>query len=274
MAKGMKDAYTFFSSGRVTVPDGELYFESTGEGEPLILIHAGFSDHRDWKYQIKDLGKKFNIIVYDQRGAGKSSVPTASFSPADDLKAIIDHLKLAKATLIGHSLGGTIALDFALQYPEKVSALILVAPGLNGHVWSDEYSEWFKTIWSLSQPTDMLQQAMSAPFYRLAMANPNIKSEVEMIAKENLEKILTWKTLDIRWFFPEPLSKLKELKIPTFVIYGDEDSKDITQIVHALIENLPNVKTTEIQNADHLLNFEKPNELNTLIFRFLKRSGS
>lgn len=267
-----EDASNFFSSGHVTVPDGELYFESTGQGEPLIFIHAGFSDRRDWKHQIQDLRKEFNTIAYDQRGAGNSSVPTASFSPADDLRDIMDHLKIAKAALIGHSLGGTVALDFALQYPGRVSSLILVAPGLNGHVWSDEYAAWFKTIWSLSQPTDMLQQIMSAPFYTLAVTNPNIKSEVEMIAKENLEKILTWKNADIRWFFPEQISRLNELKIPTFVIYGDKDSQDIQQIVHALVENLPNVETTQMQNADHLLNFEKPAELNTLISNMLKIS--
>jgi pimeloyl-ACP methyl ester carboxylesterase/ribosomal protein S18 acetylase RimI-like enzyme len=270
--KENKQKAHFFSSGHVTVPDGELYFESTGVGEPLIFLHAGFSDRRDWKHQVKDLEKEFNTIVYDQRGAGNSSVPTASFSPGDDLRAIMDHLKIAKATVIGHSLGGTIALDFALQYPEKVSSLILVAPGLNGHVWSNEYSEWFKTIWSLSKPTDMLQQTMSAPFYVLAVTNPNIKSEIEEIIKENIEKMLTWKSLDIQWFFPEPISKLKELEIPTLVIYGDKDSQDIKQIVDALIENLPNVKATKIQNADHLLNFEKPNELNALIFKFLNRS--
>src|SRR4051812_26726080 len=105
------------ANGKVTVPDGELSFESSGSGKgvPLILIHAGFSDRRDWKHQIEDFGKKFNTIVYDQRGAGNSSVPTTAFWPADDLRALMDHLKIAKAVVIGHSVGGTVALDFALQ---------------------------------------------------------------------------------------------------------------------------------------------------------------
>lgn len=257
-------------NNNVTVSNGELYFESTGEGEPLIFIHAGFSDRRDWKYQIEDFGKEFNTIVYDQRGAGNSSVPTSSFSPADDLRAVMDHLKIEKTAVIGHSLGATIALDFALQYPERVSSLILVAPGLNSHMWSPEYSEWFQTIWNLSQPKEMTKQALSAPFYALAMANPDIKSEIEMITKENLEKILTWKNFDLQWFFPEPISKLKELKTQVFVVYGDQDSQDIKQIARILTDNLPNVKITQIQNADHLLNFEQPNELNTLILKFLR----
>lgn len=257
-------------NNNITVSNGELYFESIGKGKPLIFIHAGFSDHRDWKYQIEDFGKEFNTIVYDQRGAGNSSVPISSFSPADDLRAVMDHLKIEKTAVIGHSLGATIALDFALQYPERVSSLILIAPGLNGHMWSPEYSEWFQTIWSLSQPKEMTKQALSAPFYALAMADPDIKSEIEMITKENLEKILTWKSLNLQWFFPEPISKLKELKTQTLIIYGDKDSQDINKIVRVLIDNLPNVEVAQIQNAGHLLNFEQPNELNQLILKFLR----
>ena len=265
-----KGSFAEIGSGKVAVPNGELYFESIGKGEPLILIHAGFFDRRDWKHQIENFGKEFNVIVYDQRGAGNSSVPTASFSPADDLRAVVAHLKIERAALIGHSLGGTIALDFALQYPERVSSLILVAPGLNGYAWSNEYSEWFKEIWNLSQLTEMTKQALSAPFYALGMEKPDIKSEIKTIVKENLQKMLTWENFDLEWFFPEPVSELKELKIPTFVAYGNKDSEDIKQIAQTLIENLPNVKTAQIQDADHLLNFEKPNELNALILNFLK----
>jgi pimeloyl-ACP methyl ester carboxylesterase len=260
------------SNGKVTIPNGELYFETTGKGEPLILIHAGFSDRRDWKYQIKDFGKEFTTIVYDQRGSGNSSVLTAAFSPADDLKALMDHLKIAKTVLVGHSIGGTIALDFALQYPESVAALVLIAPGLNGYSWSKEYQELMKGIWSVPQPDEMTKKYLSAPFYAIGMSEPNIKLELEAITKESFQKVLTWKTFDIqdvRWFFPESISKLKELQIPTFVVYGDKDAPDIKQIVRILGENIPNIKTAQIKNVDHILNFEKPSELNTLVLDFL-----
>src|SRR5690242_1502666 len=103
------------TSNKVIVPNGELYFEMYGEGKPLILIHAGFFDRRDWTHQIKDFGKQYNTIAYDQRGSGYSSVIKTGFSPADDLKAIMDYLKIEKTSLVGHSIGGTIALDFALK---------------------------------------------------------------------------------------------------------------------------------------------------------------
>jgi len=77
--------------GKVQISDGELYFQSTGAGEPLILIHAGFSDHRDWQNQIKAFGEKFNVITYDQRGSGNSSVLASAFMPAGDLKVLMDY---------------------------------------------------------------------------------------------------------------------------------------------------------------------------------------
>ena len=238
----------------------------------LILIHAGFSDRRDWMYQIREFGKEYNTIAYDQRGSGNSSVIKTDFSPADDLNAIMDHLKIEKTLLVGHSIGGTIALDFALQYPEKVSALVLIASGLNGYLWSQEYEELMATIWSIPQPAEMSKKFLSAPFYAVSMNDPSIKSEIEMITKENFQKVLTWETFDVRaihWYFPDAISKLKDLKVPTLVIYGDKDSKDIKQIAQLLDNNISNVKTTQIDNADHLLNFEKPNELNKMILDFL-----
>ncbi len=258
---------------KVIIPNGELYFEALGKGKsPLILVHAGFSDHRDWTHQIKEFGKEYNTIAYDQRGSGNSSVIKTEFSPADDLKAIMDNLKIEKTFLVGHSIGGTIALDFSLQYPEKVSALVLIAPGLNGYLWSQKYQELMKEIWNIPHPEEMAKKFLSAPFYAVSMSELSIKSEIETITKENFQKVLTWETFDVRaihWYFPDAISKLKDLKIPTLVIYGDKDSKDIKQIALLLDNNISNVRTIQIKNADHLLNFEKPNELNKLVLDFL-----
>ena len=91
----------------------------------------------------------------------------------------------------------------------------------------------------------MTEQFLCAPFYAVSMSEPDIKSEIEAITKENFQKLLTWETFDdsnVHWFFSESISKLKDLKIPTFVIYGDKDSEDIKQIAHILSKNLQNVK--------------------------------
>jgi pimeloyl-ACP methyl ester carboxylesterase len=259
-------------SDKVTVPNGELYLEKIGEGKPLILIHAGFSDRRDWIHQLGDFGKKYYTITYDQRGSGNSSVIKSGFSPADDLKAVMDHLKIKETYLVGHSIGGTIAIDFALRYPKKVSALVLVASGLNGYSWSKEYLDLMNAIWGVPEPEEMTKKFLSAPFYAVSINVPKLKYEIEEITKENFQKVLRWETFDahdIHWFFPEALSKVKELKIPVFVIYGDKDSEDIKKISDLLNKNIQNVKIAQIKNADHFLNFENPRELNKLVLDFL-----
>lgn len=259
-------------SGIVKLPNGELYFDKMGEGKPLILIHAGFSDRRDWSYQIETLAEKCEVIAYDQRGFGNSSIIDKAYSPTDDLKAILDYFGIQKAILVGHSLGGTIAIDFALQYPGHVEALILIASGVNGYTWSSKYTEMMQSIWEIPQPDKMAERFLSANFYKLAMQNQEIKSEIEMITKENFHKVLTWKTFDMKdvhWYFPEAVTQLNNISIPTLVMYGDKDSEDIKKIAHLLHENINNSKLTVVKDADHLINFEKADELSDLILAFL-----
>lgn len=262
---------------KIKVQNGELYLERNGKGKPLVLVHAGFSDRRDWNHQIEDFAEEYNTIIYDQRGCGNStSIEDEKFSPAADLKAIVDDSQLEKIFLVGHSIGGTISLDFTLQYPEKVSALVLIASGINGYVWSHEYIQFMSTIWSAPKPEEMAKKFLSAPFYEVSMKNQNIRSEIEKITVECFQKVLTWKTFDpniVHWFFPEAISKLKEIKIPTLIIYGDQDSEDIKKIADLLKHNIQASKTSIIKNADHLLNFEKPKELNKEILDFLSNQN-
>ena len=100
-------------------------------------------------------------------------------------------------------------------------------------------------------------------------------SVILVLASEFMQlegKMLTWKNFDVRnvhWFFPEAHIKLKDLKSPTLVVYGDKDSEDIQEIADIFEKNIKNVKTNIIKDVDHLLNFEKPEELNKLILNFL-----
>lgn len=110
-----------------------LFYSVTGEGEPLVLIHGNFNDSRIWDYQMDYFTNYYKVIRYDLRGYGKSDTPISSFSHCEDLKALFDSLKIKNATIIGSSYGGSVAVDFALQYPELVKALVLVAPSINGY---------------------------------------------------------------------------------------------------------------------------------------------
>ena len=87
-----------------------------------------------WAPQIALLEGRFRVVRYDLRGHGKSDGPSAPYAPHDDLRSVLDTLGINRATLIGLSAGSTIAIDFAIAYPDRVARLVLASPGLSGHL--------------------------------------------------------------------------------------------------------------------------------------------
>lgn len=110
----------------------DLHFEVNGKGLPVVLIHGGGVDLRQWTFLASLLTENYQVIVFDGRGAGKSPSPIKHANYVEDVLALMDYLELNQATIIGHSMGGQIATDFALNYPERVSKLVLIAPSLTG----------------------------------------------------------------------------------------------------------------------------------------------
>jgi pimeloyl-ACP methyl ester carboxylesterase len=120
------------ASGFAEVNGTRLYYESAGEGPAVVLVHGGLVDSRLWDAQVGPLSKRLRVVRYDLRGFGRSADAHAPFSHLEDLRALLDFLKIERASLVGLSLGGIIAADFALEHPERVDRLVLVGPGLRG----------------------------------------------------------------------------------------------------------------------------------------------
>ena len=114
-------------AGTLAVTGGQLYYEAKGEGQPLILLHAGGMDSRMWDAQFDRLSQVFLVVRYDLRGFGRSSKPGQPFYPVDDLYQLMRHLGIKRASLAGLSMGSGVALDFALEHPEVVEKLVLVS---------------------------------------------------------------------------------------------------------------------------------------------------
>src|SRR5690625_2614604 len=124
----------------------DLYYEVDGKGNPVILIHSGGADLRDWTNVAPLFANDYKVIAYDGRGAGKSPDPTEDVNCVEELKELMEHLKISEATIVGHSMGGQIATDFALEYPEKVSELILIAPALSGFNYSKAFLSYMNKV--------------------------------------------------------------------------------------------------------------------------------
>src|SRR5579859_4028964 len=119
-------------SGFLEVPGGQLFYERAGQGPPVVCVHASIVDRRMWDREADVYSKTHQVVRYDLRGLGRSSAASGPFSYSADLHAVLQQLRTGPVTLVGCSVGGRIAIDFALEHPEAVRALLLVAPGLSG----------------------------------------------------------------------------------------------------------------------------------------------
>ena len=120
------------SSGFVDVGGTSLYYEVAGAGAPVVLVHGFGLDRRMWDEQVDVLAERFTVVRYDLRGFGRSNAERVEFWPTEGLRALLDFLKVERATLVGLSLGGIVAADFASEHPERVERLVLVGSGLRG----------------------------------------------------------------------------------------------------------------------------------------------
>jgi 3-oxoadipate enol-lactonase len=120
--------------GIAEVNGTSLYYEIVGSGHPLVLIHGFGLDTRMWDDQFEAFAQHYRVVRYDMRGYGKTAPPAdEGYSHTDDLKALLEYLRIDRAHILGQSRGGAVAIDFALAHPEATGALVLVDPVLGGH---------------------------------------------------------------------------------------------------------------------------------------------
>ena len=127
------------SVASLSLEGAQIFYEVTGEGPALVLINGGGLDCRMWQPQVGPFSRHFRVLRYDPRGIGRSETTdrTATWSPRHDLRLLLSHLGIERAHVIGLSWGGSLAIDFALDYPSIVSSLVLVAPGVSGYTHAD-----------------------------------------------------------------------------------------------------------------------------------------
>ena len=116
---------------RAEINGAQLNYELAGEGPAVVLVHEGVCDMRMWDELFGVLADEFTVLRYDLRGYGESTLPPGPFSQNGDLLALLDHVGIERAVLVGVSYGGRVALDTAFVAPERISGLVLAASGLS-----------------------------------------------------------------------------------------------------------------------------------------------
>jgi 3-oxoadipate enol-lactonase len=257
----------------VAVPT--LYYETAGQGEPIVLIHGGQMDRRMWDRQFSNLAKKCQVIRYDVRGFGQSPAASMPYSDDDDLLALLDYLHIAKAHLVGLSLGGRIALDFALTHPHRVQSMVLVGPGMSGFDWSKESQQLFMAVVNAIQrdgPQRGVEMWLRDPYMVPAMEHADIAPRLRELATDNMR---AWVSNDAlaRTIDPPAAKRLKSVRVPTWVIVGSRDVPDIQRIVERISREVPGAKKVVIEGAGHIVNMEKPDDFDRVLSEWLAQKS-
>jgi pimeloyl-ACP methyl ester carboxylesterase len=258
--------------GFAEVNGTKLYYEMMGEGHTVVLIHAGKLDRRMWEDQFEKFSKHYKVVRYDVRGYGKSEIPQKPYSDVEDLCSLLKFLNIDKACLVGLSMGGKIAIDFALQHPEMADVLIPVAPDLSGFNWSDEkIIQGYQSILETARDegeSKAVEIWLKFPLFAPAMKKPEVGVRVRKLVKENSHVFLLNPLLR-RQVKPKAMGRLLEIKAPTLIIVGEKDVSDVLAIADILEKGIKGAQKIMIPGSGHLVNMEKPEEFNRIVPDFL-----
>ena len=270
----------------------KICYDIHGDGEPIILIH-GFSDRKEhWRAQIGILSEYFKVIRMDNRGAGKSDRPDGIYTMevyASDVAALMDFLGIEKSHIMGHSLGGMIAQNFAILYPNKVNKLILLNtfPGLKPPGQSiDDAIEIYREnaiVGHRAREKDPLnafidgaKSSYSRKFWKLMREDPKKKFHgiwsVEDLVEEKIKFGPTVKDLSNQAHAlstHNTYERLYEINNEVLIISAEKDKSCPKSMGEKMHELIPNSKFIIIEGAGHQSILEKAPEVNHYILEFL-----
>lgn len=271
-----------FTKGFAPVYRGSLYYEVAGTGQPLLLIHAGVADCSMWDSQMEIFSRSYQVIRYDTRGYGQSRSETTQFSNRQDIMDLFKHLRVEKAGILGISRGGQIAIDFTLEHPECVSALIAVAAGISGfdyqggddpraqhefELFSHMDELWEKKAWD--ELTDLQVRVWadgpSQPEGRAPVAIRDYMRKIVRASFDRQDGQATPLPLE-----PPAFNRLSEIHQPTLILVGEYDSTGELAAADELECQIPLSRKVGIPGAAHMIPMERPELFNEVVLGFLK----
>jgi 3-oxoadipate enol-lactonase len=265
----VETGYTAFGQSRI-------YYEIHGQGPPVILIHGGLLDCRMWDGQFDVVAERYRVIRYDASGHGRSATPPDAYFDHEDLVGLMAHLELDRAVIVGLSFGGRVAIDFALEHPEKVAAVVAVGPGLGGYRFDSEevlkdrkelIDAWGNAEWD--RVVELFQRSWTdGPYRSPEEVDPDVREKVRVMSRGTIENSAEGRTMD-----PPAIDRLTELTIPMLVVVGELDMPDIHEIADLLVAANPNAQKVQIKGVAHMVNMERPEEFNRVVSAYLEKLG-
>jgi pimeloyl-ACP methyl ester carboxylesterase len=264
----------------VKVSDINIYYEAHGEGEPLLLIMGYGCSSSGWFRQIPDLSKEYLVVTFDNRGTGQSDKPDTSYTMemmAGDVARLLEAIGIDATHVYGVSMGGMIAQEFALRYPEKVISLILGCTMCGGTQMIMPDAESLTFIFDMErrkmrtpeeEARELLAFLCSQEFIN---NNPDIVEQFIAKALEHVTPLHGYMRQGEAMMTHDTYDRLPQIKAPTLVISGTADKLIPIDNSRLLASRIANAELLILENVEHGFWIEGVEEANKAILDFMGR---
>lgn len=275
----------------IDVEKGKLYYEINGAGRWLGLLHGAWASHEWWRWQVPTLSQNYRVLTLDVRGHGQSSPLQEAYSVRGfvrDLDTLFQKVGAEETALVGWSMGGLIAMQYCLDYPSRVKALILIAtrghrnPQMKLRIWLQYLQAYLTLLMELASPRQFDRMAHQFP----AEAGWVEKEVKNMLSPTAPKEVFDWVIADLvknprtnyfgvaksLWDW-EAGEALRKINVPTLILVGEKDDRTPPRFSQLLHAQIPNSKLVVAEKAGHCVALERPEIVNTEILKFLREIG-
>ena len=259
----------------VAVGGAVLAGRQIGAGLPVVFLHAGVCDKRMWQDQMAMVAEEgWHAIAYDRRGFGETESPDEEFNHVDDLEAVLTALDIHAAVFVGCSMGGGLAVDFALRHPGRVIGLVLIGTSITGAPWSATQQEQQlemaeEDAWERGD-MEMMNRVQAHEWLDGPRAQSGRVGGAARALFLDMNAIALGKpALTLEEQRPAAWPRVGEVGAPTLLLVGDEDFTALIDRHEHLSEEMPNAFAAMLEGVAHIPSIERPELVNSMLLEFL-----
>jgi pimeloyl-ACP methyl ester carboxylesterase len=265
------------NSGFAPINNARLYYETAGQGQPFVMIHAGVADSRQWNNEFAHFAGRYRVIRFDMRGFGQSEPVPGEFTLLNDLTAFLDYLSVDQpAILMGCSMGGGLAMNYALTRPPAVKALIMVdsAPvGLNLDLPEPPIFAEIEQAFKAGDLDRAAELDTHLWFDGLGRTPAQVDAAMRRLVSEMDRNDLAHEAEQTGKRLPDSPSpafeRLNEIHVPVLIIVGEHDLPYMFAAADFMTDKIPSARKVIMRDAAHLPNLDHPGEFQRIVTEFL-----
>ena len=252
---------------------GTIHYEIAGDGPPVVLLHGGLLDLRQWDDQFPVLAQRYRVVRYDARGFGRSPLGTVPYAHYEDLRALLDHVGIESAHVVSLSSGMSWAVDFTLTYPDRVRSLVAGAAPLRGYDVGPEFSSGMRAIYDAALAGDkalLRERVWTFAPMRVASTLPAARAKLDrMIVEDHQYGYARPDAPARRLTEPPAATRLVQIRVPTLVIFGDGEMPALAEKGEYVARTIPGARLLVIPGAGHFVNIEQPEAYTRILMEWL-----